>query len=114
MADERVPFSSSAFSIMAQAKAGHWWFRSRNRVILWVLRTRGTPIQSFLEIGCGTGFVLEGVARAFPATALYGSEYFEEGLVHARARLPHVILSQLDATRLSEREQYDVVGSRLI
>jgi SAM-dependent methyltransferase len=111
MADLRVPFPSNAFSALAQAESGHWWFRSRNRLILWVLRTRVTPFQSFLEIGCGTGFVLEGIAKTFPNTALFGSEYFEEGLVHARTRLPQAFLSQLDATQLAEREQYDVIGA---
>jgi len=96
---------------LAKAEAGHWWFRSRNRLILWVLKTRVAPFQSLLEIGCGTGFVLEGIAKAFPNTTLFGSEYFEEGLIHARARLPQAALSQLDATQLYELERYDVIGA---
>lgn len=105
------PFPPGSFKGLAQAEAGHWWFRSRNRLILWVLKTRVITFSSFLEIGCGTGFVLEGISKAFPHTMLFGSEYFEEGLVHARARLPQAALSQLDATQLSEREHYDVIGA---
>ena len=111
MYEDRQPFPPGSFKGLAKAEAGHWWFRSRNRLILWVLRTRVAPFQSFLEIGCGTGFVLEGIAKAFPNTMLFGSEYFDEGLTHARVRLPQAALSQLDATQLSESERYDVIGA---
>ncbi|MCI8210644.1 SAM-dependent methyltransferase [Pseudomonas sp. S25] len=105
------PFPADAFEILASAEANHWWFRARNRVILWALKKYAGSFKNFLEIGCGTAFVLEGVGKAFPSAELHGSEYFEEGLVHARKRLPNAQFKQLDATAMSEESRYDVIGA---
>jgi len=107
----RSPFPTSAFSRLAQAEAGHWWFRTRNNVLLWALRNKVKPFARLLEVGCGTGYVLEGVSRAWPDAELHGSEYFEEGLEHARKRIARARFRQMDATRLDEVEQYDIIGA---
>ncbi len=104
-------FSVDAFSVLAAAEAGNWWFRSRNRLILWTLDRYCQPIGSFLEIGCGTGFVLEGVHRAYGEAKLFGSEYFEEGLNFARERVPSAEFFRLDATQMTDVGVFDVVGA---
>jgi SAM-dependent methyltransferase len=111
MTPNRSPFPSSSYGQLAQAESGHWWFRVRNRVVLWALTKKVKPFNSLLEIGCGTGYVLEGISRTWPKIELYGSEYFEEGLEHARKRVPTAQLRQLDATLLDEVDRYDVVGA---
>jgi 2-polyprenyl-3-methyl-5-hydroxy-6-metoxy-1,4-benzoquinol methylase len=111
MTPNRSPFPSSSYGQLAQAESGHWWFRVRNRVVLWALTKKVKPFNSLLEIGCGTGYVLEGISRTWPKIELYGSEYFEEGLEHARKRVPAAQLRQLDATLLDEVDRYDVVGA---
>jgi SAM-dependent methyltransferase len=105
------PFPKQAFEYLALAESKHWWFRARNRAIVWILRSRVRGIKSFLEVGCGTGFVISGIAKAFPALELEASEYFEEGLVFARQRLPQCRFRQLDATAMSEQNAYDCIGS---
>lgn len=107
----RTPFPSESYGQLAQAESGHWWFRMRNQVVLWALSNKVKPFNSLLEIGCGTGYVLEGISRTWPQVELHGSEYFEEGLEHARKRIPTARLRQLDATLLDEVNQYDVVGA---
>ncbi|CAK17989.1 putative SAM-dependent methyltransferase [Pseudomonas entomophila L48] len=79
--------------------------------MLWALAKKVKPFNSLLEIGCGTGYVLEGISRAWPQIELHGSEYYEEGLEHARKRIPNAQLKQLDATRMQEVERYDIVGA---
>ena len=104
-------FPLSAFNELAEKEAGHWWFRSRNQILLWVFKQYIGNFQRFLEIGCGTGFVLEAIHNANPSAKMYGSEYFEEGLAHARKRVPSANLSQLDAREMLEIEYYDVIGA---
>jgi SAM-dependent methyltransferase len=105
------PFPEAAFKYLASAESSHWWFRARNSVIIWILRSSVYGIRSFLEVGCGTGFVISGIARAFPLLELEASEYFEDGLVFARQRLPQCRFRQLDATSMAEENAYDCIGS---
>jgi trans-aconitate methyltransferase len=111
MTSPRTPFPVTTFATLAAAEANHWWFRARNRVLLWALKKQVGHFDSFLEVGCGTGFVLEGIHKAYPNAEFYDSEYFEEGLVHARERLPFATFTQLDATTMSDTERYDVIGA---
>src|SRR6266545_4042215 len=67
--------------------------------------------ENFLEIGCGTGFVLSGIRKAFPELILSGSEIFSEGLNLAAERLPGVELFQMDARRIPFQEEFDVIGA---
>lgn len=106
-----APFPSNAFAQLSEAESGHWWFRSRNRVLLWSLATKVKSFSNFLEIGCGTGYVLEGISKTFPDVELSGAEYYEEGLVFARKRVPTATFQQLDATTMDDVDCYDVVGA---
>src|SRR5207244_1562327 len=67
--------------------------------------------RSYLEVGCGTGYVLRAVRDAFPGLRVEGSELFEEGLAIARRRLPEVPLHRLDARHSPFRDAFDVLGS---
>ena len=104
-------FPPSAFNQLAEMEAGHWWFRSRNRILLWAFKQHIGNFQRFLEIGCGTGFVLEAIHNANPSAKMYGSEYFEEGLVHARKRVPSANFSKLDARKMNDDERFDCIGA---
>ncbi len=103
-------FDASGFKRLIGVEEGNWWFRSRNRLINWILRHYFPQAKDFLEIGCGTGFVLLGIQNAFPSLSLSGSEQFGEGLTYARDRLPSVPLFQMDARRIPFEDEFDVVG----
>ncbi|VVM39543.1 Ubiquinone biosynthesis O-methyltransferase [Pseudomonas fluorescens] len=107
----REPFPAESFNLLAAEESKHWWFRARNSVLLWALKKKVGKFQSFLEVGCGTAFVLESVRKAYPDASLYGSEFFDEGLVHARKRIPSAKFAQLDATEMSDVDKYDVIGA---
>lgn len=104
-------FDPSHFAELAAVEEGSFWFRSRNELIVWAIRAYAPAMASFLEVGCGTGFVLERVARAFPGAALTGSELFAEGLAFARDRIPAARLVQLDASVMPFDAVFDVVGA---
>lgn len=107
----KSPFPPSAFRYLAAAESKHWWFRTRNQLIIWILRSRAREVKNFLEVGCGTGFVISGIAKAFQELELEASEYYEDGLVFARQRVSHCRFRQLDATVMSEDSAYDCIGS---
>ncbi|MNU92460.1 trans-aconitate 2-methyltransferase [compost metagenome] len=111
MPPDRTPFPKSAFEALAQAEARHWWFRTRNRVIIWVLKSHIGKIRNFLEIGCGTGFVLEGIQQEYPETTLTYTEFFDEGLMHARRRVPGASFEKLDARAMNDAARFDVIGA---
>src|SRR5438128_805680 len=67
--------------------------------------------KSFLEVGCGTGFVLAGIHEKFPAMRLAGSEIFADGLAIAKKRVPNSELYQMDARGISFEDEFDVVGA---
>lgn len=111
MTSSRQPFPSESFELLAAEEDKHWWFRARNRVILWALKKHVGRFNSFLEVGCGTAFVISGVSKAYPNADLFGSEYFEEGLIHARTRVPAATFLQIDATVMKDVDRYDVIGA---
>ena len=77
-------------------------------------RSRATFLRArdFLEVGCGTGYVLDRLHRAIPGLKLSGSELFEEGLAYARQRLGDAaMLRHADATALGFHDAFDVIGA---
>lgn len=90
-------FKTTYFDKLARLEAGHFWFRARNRLIIWALEKYFPEFKSFLEIGCGTGYVLSGIADAFPQVRLQGAELFAAGLAFAAARQPAIDFMQMDA-----------------
>lgn len=108
---ERKYFSPSAFNELALYERKNWWFRSRNAVILWAIGQNCNEFNRYLEVGCGTGCVLEAVREKYPQTELSGSEYFEEGLFHARQRVPSASFRKLDATVMEDKDCFDVIGA---
>lgn len=112
-ADTRDPatgYDPEHFAVLAGVEAGSFWFKSRNKLILWALEQFAPEARSFLEIGCGTGFVLEAVASRFPQLEIFGSEPFSEGLAFAARRLPAARLLALDARDIRFEERFDAGG----
>lgn len=110
LAEANDGFSPAYFTQLAQREARSFWFRSRNRLVIWALRRYFREAKNFLEIGCGTGFVLSGIQREFPELKLTGSEIFIEGLEIAGQRLHGVELFQMDARHIPFESEFDVIG----
>jgi SAM-dependent methyltransferase len=104
-------FPEDSFEGLARVEASNFWFRSRNAIILWALRKYFPDFQSLLEVGCGTGFVLSGITKAFPNARVTGSEIYTAGLTFAAQRLPDVQLLQMDARNLPYEAEFDVVAA---
>lgn len=98
-----------AHEAIAAAEARHFWFDSRRRLVVSALSRHAEKAQSLLEVGCGTGFVLEGVRRARPHLALTGTDVLVSSLSRTAQRLPDATLLQMDARRIPFREEFDVI-----
>lgn len=110
-AHEGGGFKSSYFSELARLEAANFWFRSRNKLLMWAIEEYCPNFQSLLEIGCGTGYVLSGISKKFPRSTLFGSEIFMAGLGFAAARLPSSKFMQMDARSIPFENEFDVIGA---
>lgn len=111
LAETSKGFEARYFDQLAPLEAINFWFRSRNQLIVWALGRYFRDIDSFLEIGCGTGYVLSGLEQAFPGLRLSGSEIFSNGLKYARGRVSRCDLLQMDARDIPFEEEFDVIGA---
>jgi SAM-dependent methyltransferase len=105
-------YPSEIYSRLCRLEERHFWFRARNRIILRVFRQYLAHRQRprILEVGCGTGFVLQGLA-AEKCYELIGADSHIAALRHARDRLPGIELVQLDAQNLPYESEIDAIGA---
>lgn len=111
LADESEGFKAEYFDELVTVEGRNFWFRARNRILIWAFGTYVPEDGSFLEIGCGNGFVLRGIKEAFPKAKLSGSEIFLNGLRFAADRLPGVTLMQMDARKIPFAAHFDAIGA---
>jgi len=104
-------FEPGSHEKLVQLESGCFWFRRRNKLLQLVLDQYFPDAQSFLEIGCGTGFVLDGFSHVRPGMRLVGAEIYLSGLKLAKKRVPQAELIQMEAGYVPFRNEFDVVGA---
>lgn len=104
-------YEAELFAKLAPLEESNFWFRSRNKLLVWALGKYAPSFQSFLEIGCGTAYVLAGVGARYPKARLLGSEIFVDGLAFAASRVPNAELMQMDARAIPYRDEVNVIGA---
>ena len=104
-------FDPTSFSRLFQLESKNFWFRARNRLIIQTLRHFFPEIKTFLEIGCGTGYVLDGIQQAYPESTVAGSEIAIQGLHYAQQRIPAGMFFQMDARQIPFDQEFDVIGA---
>lgn len=108
----RATYSPDQFARLFSVEARHFWFKSRNRCIAAALRTLPdlNAIRNVLEVGCGTGIVLEELQRLLPQARLVGLDLFQEGLEFARRRFDGTLI-QADVLQYRPEQPFDLVGA---
>ena len=104
-------FQASHFDQLEQTEYGSAWFRSRNEILLWAMARFFPKTRSYLEVGCGTGFVLAAVERERPNWEISGLEPFAQGLGVAARRLRRAELVRADLLNPPWKESFDLVGA---
>jgi SAM-dependent methyltransferase len=104
-------YSPEHFALLAPLEPRSFWFRGRRELVVRALGRYFANASTFLEVGCGTGFVLAGVEAAYPELDLTGCDLFSEGLATARVRTRRARLLELDAYDLPFDGEFDVVGT---
>lgn len=112
LADTEVGMNPLGFAPLAGREAGHFWFEPRNRLLISLIRKYFPGSQDYLEVGCGTGFVISAVAKSKSWSRVVGSELHPAGLAYARKRAESSAeFVQMDATQIPARDAFDVVGA---
>jgi len=112
LADTISGFDPKAFDELAELEAEHFWFVARNQLIVGLATKFFPEARRFLEIGCGTGFVLRAIAGSRRWERLVGSELHPAGLAHARKRLPsEAEFVQMDARDIPAVGVFDLAGA---
>jgi SAM-dependent methyltransferase len=104
-------YDPQLFAEIAELEERSFWFGECNRLILWALDRYAGTLRNYLEVGCGTGFVLAAVHAAYPAVRCVGIEPFDAGLEIAARRLKGVELRRGYAADIGEPSAYDAIGS---
>lgn len=104
-------YPTGSHDLLAQIEADSFWFVSRNKLLSYLLDRFFPNAGSMLEIGCGTGFVLSGLAQHRPGMIFFGAEAYPSGLKHAQKRVPKAEFAQMDACQIPFSEEFDVIGA---
>jgi SAM-dependent methyltransferase len=106
----REGYDAGLFEQLAGVEDESFWFRARNRLLVQTVSELVPPGERFLEIGCGTGYVLAALAEDCNLRVT-GSELFSEGLEYARRRVPAADLVELDAQEMPYEAEFGLVGA---
>jgi len=110
LAAQSSGFKVEYFEQLASVEARNFWFRARNRLISWVATRFMRPGSNFCEVGCGTGYVLAGLAKSFPSVDFSATEIYSDALSFASARVPSASLYQMDARSIPFSAEFDTMG----
>jgi len=109
---EHLSYDPVYFDRLAAVENKHFWFRSRNQVIRKLIQqtvVKFQPGYRVLEIGCGTGNVLNEMRKACPQGLVVGADLFFEGLKFARDRVTCPLI-QADLHDMPFQAKFNLIG----
>jgi SAM-dependent methyltransferase len=109
----RIEYDPTCYGALAVAEEHHPWFRTRNHVIATLAGQVVRPLGAgyhVLEVGCGTGNVLRALKDTCADGTVIGMDLFDDGLRHARVRLPDTALVRGDVLHPPFSQRFELVG----
>jgi SAM-dependent methyltransferase len=105
-------YLAETFEKVVSAEDKNFWYISRYKILQQLFsKYIGPETQaSVLEIGCGTGNVLQSLSK-FKNYKLMGAEIHLEGLKFAKKRHSDIEFIQMDATNIPFEEKFEAVGA---
>jgi SAM-dependent methyltransferase len=104
-----IAYDPADLTLLAGIEERHFWFRARRRIIVAALARWFPDARNYLEIGCGTGYTLRGIAAAFPAWKTVASDALARGAGIANGA--GGALLQLDIRHIPFHNEFDVIGA---
>lgn len=100
------------YAELVKFETQHFWFKARNELLQWFAKRFLPKKAKYLELGCGSGFVLKMISESFPDWSISATEAKVEGLKFARSRVPAgTQFLQVDARKIPFIDEFDVVGA---
>lgn len=97
---------------LARLETKNFWFVARNRLIRWLAQQHFPNRANYMELGCGTGFVLQMLNKTFPYWRMSATEAQPEGIEFAKSRVSSAVkFFQVDACAIPFRDEFDAVGA---
>lgn len=107
--ESNTGFPPGRFARLHAAEIRNFWYRSRARIIRRIVLARLKTGDEFLELGCGTGSLLEEIGRD-SGLRLMGAEIYLDALQMARERMPGAEFVQMDARHFPFHDRFHGVG----
>lgn len=112
LADTISGMDPQGFETLSDVETEHFWFVARNELLVGLANKFFPHARRFLEIGCGTGAVLNAMAASRSWVRLVGSELHPSGLAFARRRLAREAeFVQMDARNIPATNVFDLTGA---
>lgn len=104
-------FGKDDHDLLLQYEEKYFWFQTRNRLINQLITKYVVNSNSFMEVGCGNGVVLNSVINSGYFNHISGCEISLNGLVHSKNRIDkEVNLYQVDAREIPFINEFDAIG----
>lgn len=110
-ASANAGYDQKLYDTLAAIENESFWFKARNRILAWAIAVYCPSLIFFLEIGCGTGFVLSHLQKVFPKVHFHGSDMHVSGLKFAAKRALRAVFFQMDASNMPFFEEFDAIGA---
>ena len=112
LAQQNDGLPSSVHHQLDKLQETSFWFRVRNQLIQDLILRYFPKAETAMEIGCGSGYVLNGIRAVLPNALLTATEIYSNGLDYAAKRVqPPCDFMQMDARHLPFSNEFDLVGA---